>query len=99
MRSDLDTWLDELQQIVHQGSMAAVSELLKATLRQSATKLFGEPQRAGITPLLVESDLTVLRLVWGPGMTLPPHNHNMWAVIGIQTGGEVNRFFREREGV
>src|SRR3954452_6712925 len=99
MRSDLDTWLDELQHIAQQGSMAAVAEVLKATVRQSTTKLFGEPRRAGITPLLVESDLTVLRLVWGPGMTLPPHNHNMWAAIGIEIGAEVNRFFREREGV
>src|SRR2546430_1094485 len=52
------------------------------------------PDRAGITPLHVSPALTVLRVVWAPGMTLGPHDHRMWAAIGIYTGGEDNTFFR-----
>ena len=39
----------------------------------------------------------MLKVVWTPGMTFRPHNHAMWAAIGIYTGGEDNEFFR-REG-
>jgi predicted metal-dependent enzyme (double-stranded beta helix superfamily) len=38
--------------------------------------------------------LTVINIVWAPGMTLLPHNHEMWAVIAIYTGREDNVFFR-----
>src|SRR3546814_10719015 len=38
--------------------------------------------------------LTVLNLVWGPGMDLMPQDHRMWAAIGIYTGRETNGFWR-----
>lgn len=40
------------------------------------------------------SDLTILHVVWGPKMEVPPHDHRMWAVIGVYAGCEVNRFWR-----
>jgi predicted metal-dependent enzyme (double-stranded beta helix superfamily) len=40
------------------------------------------------------ADLTVLNVIWAPWMTLLPHNHKMWAVIGIYTGREDNIFWR-----
>lgn len=49
---------------------------------------------AGITLLHNTDELTVLNVVWGPGMTLPPHDHRMWATIGIYAGQEDNAFFR-----
>ena len=54
----------------------------------------GEPTRAGVFPILRSPQLTILNLVWGPRMTIMPHNHNMWAVIGIYTGREDNMFWR-----
>ncbi len=54
----------------------------------------GEPGRAGIEALHRSDNLTVLNVVWGPGMTIMPHNHLMWAVIGIYTGREDNIFWR-----
>jgi predicted metal-dependent enzyme (double-stranded beta helix superfamily) len=39
-------------------------------------------------------DLTILNVIWAPWMTLLPHNHQMWAVIGIYTGREDNIFWR-----
>ncbi len=54
----------------------------------------GEPNEPGITALYQSKDLTILNLVWKPSMTLPPHNHEMWAVIGIYGGREDNIFWR-----
>jgi len=54
----------------------------------------GEPRRAGITALYRSSDLTILDFHWGPSMTLMPHEHRMWGVIGVYTGREDNIFWR-----
>jgi predicted metal-dependent enzyme (double-stranded beta helix superfamily) len=64
----------------------------------SVLKALGEPQRAGLHKLYQSSDLTVLNVVWAPMMTLLPHNHDMWAVIGIYTGREDNIFWRRVPG-
>ena len=52
------------------------------------------PQQGGFTLLLHEPDLTVLHVVWAPGMRIYPHDHRMWATIGIYAGREDNEFFR-----
>ena len=57
-----------------------------------------EPTRAGLNTLYRSDTLTVLNLVWGPHMTLSPHNHGMWAVIGLYTGREDNIFWRRLPG-
>ena len=55
----------------------------------------GEPTEAGFSPLYHSDDLTILNFAWAPLMTLMPHNHNMWAVIGIYGGREDNIFWRK----
>ena len=60
----------------------------------SMLKALGEPKRAGLHKLYQSTDLTVLNVVWAPMMTIMPHNHSMWAVIGIYTGREDNIFWR-----
>jgi predicted metal-dependent enzyme (double-stranded beta helix superfamily) len=42
--------------------------------------------------------LTILNVVWAPRMTVMPHDHRMWAVIGIYAGGEDNIFWRRVGG-
>src|SRR5262250_3374549 len=64
----------------------------------SVLKAFGEPKRAGLHKLHHSDDLTILNVVWAPMMTLVPHNHQMWAVIGIYTGREDNIFWRRIPG-
>ena len=56
-------------------------------------KGLSEPKRAGIQKLFHSANLTVLNVVWAPRMTLLPHDHRMWAVIGIYTGREDNIFW------
>ncbi|HMB78149.1 MAG TPA: hypothetical protein VKN76_17280 [Kiloniellaceae bacterium] len=57
-------------------------------------KGLGEPTRAGVERLYHADDFTILNVIWGPQMTLMPHNHQMWAVIGVYTGREDNIFWR-----
>src|SRR5512132_2958288 len=54
----------------------------------------GEPRRAGVQALYRSTELTVINLIWGPQMCQLPHDHRMWAVIGIYTGREDNIFWR-----
>jgi predicted metal-dependent enzyme (double-stranded beta helix superfamily) len=61
-------------------------------------KGLGEPKRAGLHKLYQSDDLTILNVVWAPMMTLVPHNHQMWSVIGIYTGREDNIFWRRIPG-
>jgi predicted metal-dependent enzyme (double-stranded beta helix superfamily) len=60
----------------------------------SVLKALGEPKSAGLHNIYNAHDLTVLNVVWAPMMTVAPHNHSMWAVIGIYTGREDNIFWR-----
>jgi predicted metal-dependent enzyme (double-stranded beta helix superfamily) len=57
-------------------------------------KTLGEPKRPEIQKLYHAQDLTIINVIWGPMMTVMPHNHQMWAVIGIYTGREDNVFWR-----
>jgi predicted metal-dependent enzyme (double-stranded beta helix superfamily) len=60
----------------------------------SALKALGEPKRAEARKLYHAPDLTILNVIWAPKMMVMPHNHQMWAVIGIYTGREDNVFWR-----
>lgn len=82
--------------LAEDASHVLVREVVKRAVADPASvmKGIGEPQRAGLRKLYHAQDLTILDLVWGPGMILQPHDHRMWAVIGIYTGREDNMFWR-----
>jgi len=54
----------------------------------------GEPKHAMVEKLYVSDSLTILNVVWAPKMTIMPHNHNTWAIIGVYSGREDNIFWR-----
>ena len=83
--------------MAEQDSHIAVKELVARAVSDPASVLkgFGEPTKAGVNKLFVSDKLTVLNLIWGPMMTLKPHDHKIWAVIGIYTGREDNIFWRK----
>lgn len=62
--------------------------------RSGLERALGPVERGGITSLHSAADLTVLHVAWTPGMALYPHEHRMWAVIGMYGGQEDNAFFR-----
>ncbi len=91
---------DCLDAIRETDSHIAVKELIERACSDPADLLrgLGEPTKAGPDKIYVSDELTILNLVWGPYMTLLPHNHNMWAVIGLYTGAEDNVFWKKVEG-
>lgn len=52
------------------------------------------PTEGGLNIMYRSADLTILDVVWAPGMRLFPHDHRMWAAIGIYAGQEDNTFYR-----
>lgn len=83
-----------------QEAQAAVLGVLANAVSNSREMLatIGEPSRAGISIFHRSETLTIFNAAWTPQMNLMPHNHLMWANIGIYTGREDNLFWRETEG-
>ena len=70
----------------------AVLEVLQKAVNspKAALNAIGEPTKAGIDVLHRSGTLTIFSATWTPQMNLMPHNHLMWANIGIYTGREDN---------
>ncbi|MGH7153135.1 MAG: hypothetical protein ACREF3_04340 [Acetobacteraceae bacterium] len=92
---DLDQLATDCHKAVRAGPKA-VREVIARAVREpgAVIKRIGEPKRAGIEVLHRSKEVTILNLIWGPNMILMPHDHRMWAVIGIYTGREDNIFWR-----
>ncbi len=58
-------------------------------------RALGTPERGGVQRVYVSDELTIINVIWAPFMTIRPHNHNMWAVIGVYGGREDNIFWRK----
>jgi predicted metal-dependent enzyme (double-stranded beta helix superfamily) len=78
-------------------SRRAIKEVLERTVAEAdAVADALRPREGGLNVLLSGPDLTVLNVVWAPGMQLFPHEHRMWATIAIYAGQEDNTFYRRR---
>jgi predicted metal-dependent enzyme (double-stranded beta helix superfamily) len=82
--------------VTKEHAVAAVRDLVaQAVSRPSAVEAsLGTPRTGGLFPIYRSSELTVLNVVWTPGMAIYPHEHRMWAVIGLYGGQEDNTFYR-----
>lgn len=58
----------------------------------------GEPKRAEVQKLYHSDRLTILNVIWAPKIMVMPHDHRMWAVIGVYSGREDNIFWRRLPG-
>jgi predicted metal-dependent enzyme (double-stranded beta helix superfamily) len=54
----------------------------------------GEPTKGGLNVLHRSDELTVLNVLWPLGLIAMPHNHALWAAIGVYTGREDNLLWR-----
>jgi predicted metal-dependent enzyme (double-stranded beta helix superfamily) len=94
---DLDRFIADCREaVIADRSHKLVREVVARAVSDPAAVLkgLGEPQRAALQPLHRSDDLTILSVVWGPMMTIMPHNHRTWAVIGVYSGREDNIFWR-----
>ncbi len=93
-----DRFIEDCKAALGEGQRAVRELMLEAVADPSGIVAeLGEPTKAGVYPLHHAPDLTVINFVWAPCMTLLPHNHKMFAVIGIYSGREDNMFWRQLE--
>jgi predicted metal-dependent enzyme (double-stranded beta helix superfamily) len=78
----------------------AVRDVLAQLVRAPAAleAALGPIEEGGIETLHRAPDLTLLRIAWTPGISINPHEHAMWAVVGIYGGQEDNVFYRRSTG-
>ena len=97
---DVDVFIDDCKQALKatEPRRAIRETLSRATAEPSAVTAALDHDTGALTPLYRGDDLTILNVVWSPGMVLRPHDHRMWACIGIYAGQEDNAFFRRDHG-
>jgi predicted metal-dependent enzyme (double-stranded beta helix superfamily) len=74
----------------------AIKELVRRAVSQPAEvqAALGTPRKGEIITLHHSPELTILNVIWTPGMSIYPHDHRMWAIIGLYGGREDNTFYR-----
>lgn len=100
-RFDLERFIEDVKRAnAETDRQRAVHEVLRraVTHPQAVLAELGEPSQVGIKSIYRSPDLTILNVIWAPLMVLLPHNHNMWASIGIYSGREDNIVWQRHEG-
>ena len=98
---DADQFVADCRQALAEGSsLKAVREVVRRAVSDPAAVLkeLGEPSRGAVQEIHRGEELTIINVIWAPGMVIMPHNHQMWAVIGVYTGREDNIFWRRVAG-
>ena len=99
---DVERFVDDLERANRESEpQAAVDRVIARAVSEPGRVIegLGEPSVAGLHTLHHSADLTVLNVVWAPLMILMPHNHEMWASIGIYTGREDNILWQRKGAV
>jgi predicted metal-dependent enzyme (double-stranded beta helix superfamily) len=73
-------------------AQAAVREVLARAVSEPAAVLarLDPGGKAGLEVMHRSANLTILAAHWAPQMSLPAHDHRMWALIGVYAGREDN---------
>lgn len=94
---EVERFIEDCRQALAESlPQSAIKEIVeRATSRPGEIeKALGTPESGGLGTLYRSPELTILNIVWSPCMTLYPHDHRMWAVIGLYGGREDNVFYR-----
>jgi predicted metal-dependent enzyme (double-stranded beta helix superfamily) len=93
---DIDTFIADCNAALSEAEpRVAIKELLGRAISEPASVEAALPASiAELFPLYHSADLTIMKVIWAPAMAVPPHDHLMWAAIGIYGGEEDNAFFR-----
>src|SRR5437763_3091891 len=98
---DLDRFIADCRAAVtQQADHKAVREVVARAVAEPAAvvKALGEPRFAGVEVLYRGEDVTIFNVIWAPLMTILPHDHRTWAVIGVYGGREDNVYWRRLGG-
>ena len=94
---DLDRFIADCRAaIAEDASHKLVREVVERAVAApgDVLKAVGEPRFGTVEALYRGDDVTILNVVWPPLFTIMPHEHRLWAVIGVYTGGEDNMYWR-----
>jgi len=94
---NVDRFIADCRAALNESSpVPAIKEILERTVADSAAveAALGTPGEGKIGTIYHGPDLTILNVVWAPGMAVYPHEHRMWALIGLYGGREDNTFYR-----
>ncbi len=82
--------------LTEQSPEVAIKALLEREVADPAAigAALGIPREGEIGTLHHSPELTILKVIWVPGMSVYPHDHRMWAIIGLYGGREDNTFYR-----
>lgn len=97
---DVDELVRRIVAASADGGVPAVREEVDRLIsdRTGLHEAIPEPELPAMESLYVSEDLTIMNVVWGPRMYLAPHDHRMWACIGIYGGQEDNQLYRRERG-
>jgi len=95
---ELERFIADCESAVLAGGQGAVREVLAQAIADAAGILavLGEPRRAEVKVLHRSPRLTILNALWPPHHTQVPHDHRVWAEIGVYCGREDNILWRRR---
>src|SRR5499425_2384276 len=94
---DVDRFVAECRAaLTERAPELAIKELLQGAVAHPAAveAALGTPSEGRIKPLHHSPELTIIQVVWTPGLVAWPHDHRMWAVVGLYGGREDNTFYR-----
>lgn len=96
---DRERFVEDCKDAIGDGQKGIREVVARAVSDPAAIiRALGEPAEAGIVPLYRSKNLTIMNFTWAPYMTLVPHNHNMFSVVGLYAGREDNVFWRRVDG-
>ena len=98
---DIDRFVENCRAAAAEdGTHKAAREVVARAMSDPAAVIaaLGEPTQSAVHKLYADDQVTIANVVWAPWMAVMPHNHEMWAVIGIYSGREDNVFWRRIPG-
>lgn len=99
MAFDLDSFVEACRAAARGDSpRAAAEEEVRRLLAQPGVADVLAGERTTHRVVHADPELTVLHLVLPPGVRSVPHDHAMWAAVGVVAGREDNSFFERADG-
>ena len=74
----------------------AMKEIVARAIRDPAimVRTLGTASGRGMEAIHRSADLTILNVIWPVGQIVMPHEHRLWAVVGVYAGREDNILWR-----
>lgn len=93
---DVDVFVAECESALEETQpMLAIKGILERAIARPTEVAAALKADAGVAVLHRDEKLTVVSVVVPPGLPASlPHDHRMWALVGIYGGQENNQFFR-----